>query len=87
MNAQHFSEQGSRVLRVAARLDVADAAILIVARTAIAGGDVKIVIVACARTKSDPTAVVIVLRMIERQQNLFVCSVGDVRIARRDLKL
>src|SRR5205807_446789 len=72
MNAQHFSEQRSRVLRVTAGLDVADAAILIVARTAITGRDVKIVIVARAGTKSNPAAVVIVLRMIERQQNLFV---------------
>src|SRR5207302_7312067 len=57
MDPQHLAEQRRVILRVAAGLDVANSTILIVARAAVAGGDVEIVIVARARTKSDPAAV------------------------------
>jgi hypothetical protein len=70
MDPQHLAKQRRVVLRVATGLDVASA--LVVARAAVAGSDVKIVIVARARTKSDPAAIVIRLWMIERQQNFFI---------------
>ena len=70
MNAKHFAEQGGVVLRVAARLDVADT--LIVFAAAIASGNVKIVVVARTRTESDPAAVVIALGVTKPQQNSLV---------------
>ena len=79
MNAKHFAEQGGIVLRVAARLDVAGA--LIVCAAAIASGNVKIVVVARPRTESDPAAIVIGLRLIEREQRFHSRWVGDVGIA------
>ena len=80
MNAKHFAEQGGVVLRVAARLDVAGA--LIVCAAPIASGNVKIVVVARARTESDPAAVVIGLGVTKRQQNSLIRSIGDVWVAR-----
>ena len=80
MNAKHFAEQGGVVLRVAPRLDVADT--LIVFAAAIASGNVKIVVVARARTEPDPAAVVIGLGVSKPQQNSLVRSIGDVWVAR-----
>ena len=90
MDAEDLAKQCHVALRVAAGLDVTCA--LIVSSATITGSDIKVVIVARARTKTNPAAVVIRLRMREGQQNLFgrSCSVPSpvlfpVRRRRRGL--
>src|SRR5262249_46634106 len=63
MNAKYLAEQRRVVLRVAARFDVAGA--LIVRITSVTCSNVKIVIVARARAKPNPAAVVIGFGMIK----------------------
>ena len=79
MYPKHFTEKRCIVLRIPAWFNVTRP--LIIAVTPVAGRDVEIVIVVWARTKSDPTAVMVSLRLIERKQGLDVGRgrVGDVR--------
>ena len=80
VNTKHFAEQSRQTLRIAPWFDVARS--LVVRTAAISGRDVQIVRVAGAWTEADPSAVVIGLRVSEREQNSFTGWIRDVRIGR-----
>ena len=76
MNPEDLTEKSHVALRVAAGLNVSCA--LIVPAAAVTRRDVEIVIVATAWTEPDPTPIMIGLRMIESEQDSFVCRISDL---------
>src|SRR4029453_11962794 len=80
MNAQHLAKHGAFTLRVAAWFDVAQPGVI--AAAAIAGGNVKVVRIVRAWAESDPTTVMIGLRMVEGEKDFLAARIGNVRICR-----
>ena len=78
VDPQHLAQQAEGILRVAGGLDVAGA--LVVGVAAIPHGDVQVAAIACAIAEADPAAVVIRLRLIDRQDVGGAGRIGDVRV-------
>jgi hypothetical protein len=78
VDAQQLAEQSRRILRVATRFDVARARVI--GAAAIASGDVKVALITRSRAETDPAAIVIGLRLIERQQRRFAVRIRYVGI-------